>query len=194
MSRSRRYGRDKQSRPDPLSIMIVAVASTTVLLFFMPWLTVEAAMSGIDIASIAAERWPHMGTFPNGVVFILPLVVLSVAYQYFRRWRDDKRPRRRATTTAMLVIGIVATIIWLRANTINTTDYLNLRDPSILQPTNPNLPDIAFNADGTRRQYTTGDILREQFTIELWLHLMLAISLLILPWLDPRPEDDPPAY
>ncbi|PJF43675.1 MAG: hypothetical protein CUN55_07855 [Phototrophicales bacterium] len=173
--------------------MIVSVASTTVLLFFFPWLNVESNLSGFDIASITTERWPHMRTFPNGIVFILPLVVISIAYQYFRRWRDDKRPRRRATTTAMLAIGLAATAIWIRAYTLNTTDYLNLRSPTIVQPTNPNLPDVEI-IDGKRRQYTTSDILSEQFTVAMWLHVMLGASLLFLPWLDQRPPDEPPVY
>lgn len=185
---------DQQSRPDLLSIMIVVVASIAVLLFLLPWLTVETAMSGFDIASIAPDRWPHMGTFPNGIVFILPLILTSISYQYFRRWRDTRRPRRRATTTAMLVVGLGGTLIWMYAYTINTTDYLNLRDPTIMQPGNPNLPDVEFLEDGTRRQYSTSDILQEQFTVVLWLHLMLSMSLLILPWLDQRLPDDPPAY
>lgn len=177
---------------DILSIMIVAVAAATVILFVVPWLTVESDLSGIDIASLAPDRWPHMDGVSSGMLVILPLVTLSILYQYARRWRDEYRPRRRSTTVAMQLIGILVTAYWIRTYTVNTTDYLNLRDPEILQPGSPYLPEVEFTDDGTRREYSTGDILQEQFTVFMWLHLMLGISLLILPWLDQRPEDDPP--
>ena len=190
--------RSEKPRLDPLSMMICSVGVMLLFVFlFFPWLNVEQNLSGFDIASSSAITLPQMedSAIPNGIVFILPLVIGSILYQYFRRMWDVHRPHRRATTVGMLFIGIIAMILWVRAYTIQTTDYLNLRDPELyfeqIDRDNPAVPTIEIDEDGSLRKYSTGDILSEQFTFEMWLYLALSTSLLILPWLDQRPEAEP---
>lgn len=195
MSKKRRRSATRQ-KPEPkkpldlLSLIIAAVALTVLALFFFPWLDTDEYLSGLDVASRNLQVTEN---FPSGIVFILPLVVGSILFQYYRRVRDDVRPRRRFATISMLVVGLIATGLWIRAYTLNATDMLNALATGI-----PELPeDPAFPTDSVEVEpepYTTGDILREQFTIELWLHLALAASLLVLPYLDPRPPADPPEY
>lgn len=185
-----------QRSPRPihtLSLIISAVALTVVVLFLLPWLRADEDLSGLDIASrnIAITE-----QFPEGVVFIIPLVVGSILFQYYRRVRDTVRPRRRLTTVLMLVIGLVATILWIRNYTLNATDYYNELAQS---PITDELPiDPAFEVEQAQQPdselLSTGDVLRDDFTVELWLHLALAASLLFLPFLDNRPEAAPPQY
>lgn len=185
--------RAKQS-PRPihaLSLVIAAVALTVIVLFLLPWLTADDSLSGLDIASrnIAITE-----QFPEGTIFIIPLVIGSLLLQYYRRVRDTVRPRRRFTTALMLLIGLVATVLWIRNYTLNATDYINELAQS---PATNTLPiDPAFEVEQAERVATepvsTGDILRDHFTVETWLHLALAAALLILPFLDTRPEAEPP--
>ncbi|MCB9437741.1 MAG: hypothetical protein H6673_12265 [Anaerolineales bacterium] len=184
----------RSSKPiHALSLIISAVALTVVVLFLFPWLQATEDLSGIDIASrnIAITE-----QFPEGVVFIIPLVAGSILVQYYRRVRNTVRPRRRLTTALMLSIGLVATILWVRNYTLNAVDIYN----TLLQnPITDELPiDPAFEVEQVERPapelLSMGDVLRDDFTVELWLHLALAASLLFLPFLDSRPEADPPQF
>lgn len=188
----------EKPRLDPLSLIICAVVIMLLLVFaFIPWLNVEQNMSGFDIAASTTITFPQMeeAVFPNGVVFILPLVLGSILVQYFRRMWDQYRPRRRLTTVSMLLVGIVTTALWVRSYTVQTTDYLNLNDPALyFEQVNQNnaLPVIEVDEDGKLRKYSRSEVLNEQFRFEMWLYLALSTSLLILPWLDQRPESPAP--
>jgi hypothetical protein len=161
--------------------MIAAVALTVVVLFFFPWLEGTNNLTGLDIATqnlILTEQ------YPSGVLFILPLVAGSILYQYYRRIRQAVRPRRRLTTSMMLIIGLSATILWLRTYAVNARDQLN--DNLLLFS--------VTNAEEEIRTepYTIGEVLSEQVRFELWLHLAMGTALLVLPFVDPRPPADPP--
>ena len=198
------YG--KQSHPEPtkintLGLIISAVAVAVLVLFFVPWVKgVDGGqnLSGLDIASRTVSITED---FPGGVVFILPLVVTSVLFQYYRRLKQPVRPRRRRSTAAALIVGLIATGLWVRIYTINATEFLN--EQQTIEATQPeifaaNEGDTSSEDTDTEAQTptidpaTTGTVLREQFELELWLHLFLAGALLILPFLDDRPEVEAP--
>ncbi|NDJ86835.1 MAG: hypothetical protein GYB66_13205 [Chloroflexi bacterium] len=185
---------EERPRVDMVSLMIAAVALAVFVLFFFPWLTGDENLSGLDVAS---RNLAITEDFPSGVVFILPLVAGSILFQYYRRVRDAVRPRRRLATLLTLIVGLIATGLWVRTYTIKATDFLNDQPPP---PTSlDDVLDPGFSAEDRplppqQEPYTTGDVLREQFTTELWLHLALGASLLILPFLDTRPPADPPEY
>ncbi len=191
----------KTRKPEPkpqvdiLSLMIAAVALTVLVLFLFPWLQGDEALSGLDVGS---RNLVLTEDFPAGIVFILPLVTGSVLIQYYRRVRDTMRPRRRSVTAAMLIIGLVCTILWVRIYTLNATESLNT--DLVTQSESPD--DLSVDPDATssappvavtqQEPYTTGEVLQDRFTFELWLHLALGMALVVLPFLDPRPEVDPP--
>jgi hypothetical protein len=183
-----------------LGLIISAVALSILVLFFVPW--VQGAeggenLSGLDVASRTVAITDD---FPGGVVFILPLVVGSILFQYYRRLKQSVRPRRRLSTLAMLIIGLIATGLWIRSYTINATELLNEQEtietvaPEIFTENQGNEPteDTDTQTTTLREPVTTGDVLQEQFELELWLHLALSASLLILPFLDDRPEAESP--
>lgn len=177
-----------------LSLTISALALTVIVLFLFPWLQGDEALSGLDVASRNLQITEN---FPSGVVFIVPLVVASILYQYYRRVLEPQRPRRRGLTAVMLIIGLVATGLWIRLYTINATEFLNQAEEAAALA-NTSLP--TGNVDTppsiappqTIPVHTTGEVLRERFTFELWLHLALAAALVFLPFLDTRPPVDPP--
>lgn len=185
---------------DLLSLMISSVALTLLFIFvFLPWLNVDSNMTGLDI--IAADVTtsgrsilPHMedAVIPNGIVITLPLVQASILFQYTRRMFDTERPRRRATTVGALVVGIIVTVMWVWTYTVETTDLFNLQDPDIVFDNVTNENDSLPVPQQGYGDYTTSDVLGEQFTTEFWLYLMLSLSLFVLPWLDQRPEAPSP--
>lgn len=187
----------KRSKQSPrsihaLSLLISAVALTTAVLFLFPWLKTSGNLSGFDIAS---RNITVTEGFPEGVVFIVPLVVASLLVQYYRRVRDTVRPRRRLTTALSLAIGVVATVLWIRNYTLNATDFYNEQARNLLIPADVPIDpafEVAVAERATPELLSTGDVLRQDFTVEFWLHLALATSLLILPFLDTRPEAAPP--
>lgn len=210
-TRSRRSAKKqpstKQTQLEPtaintLGLIISAVAVAVLVLFFVPWVKgVDGGqhLSGLDVASRTIAITDN---FPGGVVFILPLVTGSVLFQYYRRLKQPVRPRRRLSTLAMLVVGLIATGLWIRVYAVNATEQLNEQAAAeTLLPevfTENQVGDDADTDDtdaeiiSTREPVTTGDILRDQFELEIWLHLFLAASLLVLPFLDDRPEAEPP--
>lgn len=194
--------RQEAAQLNILGLIISAVALAVLVLFFVPWIKgVDGgdSLSGLDVASrtIAITE-----DFPGGIVFILPLVVGSVLFQYYRRIKQSVRPRRRLSTFFMLIIGLITTVLWVRHYTINATEWLNeqstvnaIPSESDIFPENRGdtpLDDDSVETASSREAVTTGDVLREQFEIELWLHLALSASLLILPFLDDRPEAEAP--
>ncbi len=191
----RRTATRRKPEPKPpldlLSLMIAAVALTVLVLFFFPWLqSEEEPLSGLDVASRNLEVTKD---FPSGIVFILPLVVVSMLFQYYRRVRDTVRPRRRFATISMLVVGLIATLLWVRNYTLNATDRLNEQAAAAQFGDLPDDPRFETDTVSSEPEtYSTGDVLRDQFTFELWLHLALSMSLLVLPYLDTREPDEPP--
>jgi hypothetical protein len=190
----------EQTKFNTLGLIISAVALATLVLFVVPWVQgVDGGqnLSGLDVASRTVTVTDN---FPGGIVFILPLVVASVLFQYYRRLKQPVRPRRRLSTLAMLIIGLIATGLWVRTYTINATELLNGQEPTetvlpeIFTENQSNDTPEETEAETTANiePVTTGDILQDQFQLELWLHLALSASLLILPFLDDRPEAEPP--
>lgn len=175
-----------KARLNSLSLIIAATALAVIVLFIFPWLNAEEPLSGLDIASRNLQITEN---FPSGIVFILPLVVGSMLFQYYRRIWDTVRPRRREVTALMLLVGLIATGLWIRIYTIKATEFLNSETYVEVE----DLPPAATPEEALpTKVYTTGEVLREQFTPELWLHVALSAALLVLPFIDPRPSAETP--
>lgn len=160
-----------------LSLAISAIALAVVGLFlFGTWLEIPndageiVHFSGYDIATLNLQVTEN---FPAGAMFILPIVAGAILFQHYRRVATPERPSRRGTNAAMLALGILVVGLWVRTYILNMTTALNQNDPFVL--------------DGTQSPYTNGEVIREFFTVQIWLCLGLSVVLLIFPFFDKRP-------
>ncbi|MCQ3932113.1 MAG: hypothetical protein DPW16_16805 [Chloroflexi bacterium] len=159
-----------------LSLAIAAIGLAVVGLFVLGvWLETPGENNETDSFTgfdLAARNVNFTEDFPSGIMFILPIVVGAMTFQFYRRIATPERPGSRVNNALMLLLGIVVVLLWMRTYTLNVTDALN---------------ESLFVTSGEHAPYTNGDIIRDFFTSEIWLCLALSVILLILPFFDKRP-------
>ncbi|MBI5929133.1 MAG: hypothetical protein HY862_07490 [Chloroflexi bacterium] len=159
-----------------LSLAIAAIGLAVVGLFiFGTWLETPSDDNTMDRFTgyaLASKNVNFTENFPSGAMFILPVVVGAMSFQHYRRIATPERPGSRVNNALMLTLGLIVVLLWMRTYTLNVTDALN-ESPLV--------------TSGEQSAYTHTDIIRDFFTVELWLCLALSVILLILPFLDKRP-------
>jgi len=183
-----------------LSLIIVVLSIMLLIAFILPWIDREdeegQRVGGITIAT---DNVRPTEEFLNSSLFIIPAVAISLMVQYGRTINTEIRPRRRSGTAIGVIAAIIVLAGWTRLYVINVAgEEAREEERTITTPEDFDDPEllgeILENSEGDTTPYTREDVLTDIITVNVYAMFLLLVLLLVLPFLDRRPEREPPQY